>query len=169
MDSWYGGKNEREENMSKLVEFVKNNSVRGACTCGKCFAIAQDGSLVKVKDPEKHQPDGHTSDMYFFKVSIGEGPEKEKFEMAKKLRELIDGHKGVFNEVDLFDGNEHGFIEIGGWIGDQGLALQLMGMGALLDLWVVMTPETVMPSLPKDLKKMMAESGMLTIKAKEKK
>ena len=32
------------------------------------------------------------------------------------------------------------YIELGGWIGDQGVALCLMGLGAILGLWDIITP-----------------------------
>lgn len=35
------------------------------------------------------------------------------------------------------------YIELGGVLGDQGLALQFMALGAALDLWEVITPETL--------------------------
>lgn len=35
------------------------------------------------------------------------------------------------------------YIELGGWIGDQALALQFMGLGERLGLWKVVTPRSL--------------------------
>ena len=95
-------------------------------------------------------------DMVFFRVSVAGEPD------AETLRELVRGCRvGYFANVDPWDGQEHSYLELGGWIGDQGLALSLMGLGHLLGLWKVMTPR--MLDLPDDLVLRMAESGMVLI------
>ena len=66
---------------------------------------------------------------------------------AETLRELIDQHDGEFGFVDIFDGGEHSYIELGGWLGDQGAALTLMGMGTHLGLWQLLSPKTVLGNL----------------------
>lgn len=120
--------------MSELIKYIVEHAVRGACMCGEC--------VDTQPNPEECQPRGHTVDMQFFKVSLRNNPSKDD------LLALIKSHKGEFNEVDLLDGNEHNYIEIGGWIGDQGLALTLMGMGELLGIWELLTPNSLMASLP---------------------
>ena len=35
------------------------------------------------------------------------------------------------------------YIELGAWIGDQGLALALMGLGSALGIWGIITPQTL--------------------------
>lgn len=64
---------------------------------------------------------------------------------ADTLVELIKASsKGVFQDVSverLQDGPS--YIELGAWIGDQGLALALMGLGERLGLWSVVTPDTL--------------------------
>lgn len=136
--------------MGELHEFVRNHTVRGDCTCGLCF----DGK----DNPE--QPEGHTADLIFFKVAKVGDPNKAT------LRRLIeDNNLGDFADVDLFDGKEHGYIELGAWIGDQGLALMLMGLGTLLGLWKLMTPRTILPagSADEDLIMQMAGQGLVTV------
>ena len=81
--------------------------------------------------------------------------------MAKR-RLIADSKQGEFGDMDPFDGQEHSYIEVGGWIGDQGQALTLMGLGAVLGLWKVMTPK-MLPGLPDDLMQMMAGRGMVSI------
>lgn len=133
--------------MKTLSEYVRNHTARGACQCGQCI----DG----VSNPQEHQPTGHTSDLFFFKVAKHGEPD------AKTLRELITKHHGEWGECNPLDGKEHNYMELGGWIGDQGLAMQFMGLGELLGLWRVMTPNAL--PIPDELKQQMAGMGMISI------
>lgn len=133
----------------KLINYVLAHSERGACRCGKCFDAT----------PGDPQPIGHTVDMYFFDVRIINVP------TPRGLTEAIEAHKGSFNEMDPFDGEEHGYIEVGGWLGDQGIALQFMGLGALLGMWKVLQPRNMIPGLPKDLMDDLAGKGLVVIQA----
>lgn len=131
-----------------LTDYVQAFAIRGACTCGRCSDSA--------RGPEKHQPNGHTADVYFFQVAAASGAD------ADTLRRLVDEHKGESCECNPLDRCEHSYIELGGWIGDQGLALMLMGLGAVLGLWRMLTPK-MLPGLDKDLMDMMAGRGMVSI------
>jgi hypothetical protein len=94
--------------------------------------------------------------VYFFEVSAVGEPDAETF------RSLIAGaREGHYNHVDPLDGEEHGYMELGGWIGDQGLAMQFMALGALLGLWTIFDPGKL--PLPKDLQDQMAGSGMVAL------
>ncbi len=136
--------------MQKLIEFIIEHTVRGACTCGLC----RDAP----KNPEE-KPTGHTADLEFFKVSLKNNPDPEV------LRSLIEENvTGAYVNVDLFDKKEHGFTEIGGWIGDQSMALMLMGLGELLGLWKLHTPASL--NAPKELRMMMAQNGLVSIVSK---
>lgn len=137
--------------MKDLVQFVIDHAERGTCRCGLC-----------CDHPGKDkQPEGHTVDMVFFEVSAKADPD------AAELHRLIeDNTKGEFGDLNPFDGSEHSYIEVGGWIGDQGLALMLMGLGALLNLWPIMTPK-MLPDLPDDLVQLMAGRGIITIMPKK--
>ena len=135
--------------MQELREFVMTHAERGTCRCGKC-----------VDHPGKdQQPEGHTVDMVFFEVSAKNEPN------AERLRELITKNKhGDFCDLDPWDGKEHSYIEVGGWIGDQGLALMLMGLGAVLGLWPLFTPKMLSGlSGFDDLIQHLAGAGMVTI------
>lgn len=135
--------------MMSIVEFVKQHAVRGECQCGRCLDSKGDS-----------QPKGHVADLVFFKVAAQNEPDVEK------LKQLVANKAGEFCEVDLLDGKEHGYMEIGGWIGDQGLALTLMGLGSILGLWTLLTPKTVFGNLiDDDMQMQMAGSGMVSIKA----
>jgi hypothetical protein len=137
--------------MSALADFVLKHTVCGSCECGKC-----------VDAPETPvQPTGHTADVYFFQVAAKDNPNIET------LRQLLAEHKGEFCSANPLDGEEHDYRELGGWIGDQGLAFRLMGLGTLLGIWKLLTPKNMLPGFPKDLMDRMAGQGYVSIQAKE--
>jgi len=126
-----------------LAKYVRNHAVRGTCNCGKC--IDHPGT--------DYQPEGHTADLVFFKVANNGGD-------TETLRQLVvAAQEGEYCNVNLFDGSEHNFLELGGWIGDQGLAMMLMGLGSVLGLWSLVTPK--MLGMPDDMALEMAGNGML--------
>jgi len=129
-----------------LAEYVNRFVQRGDCTCGKCCDAPENPK----------QPTGHTADVYFFKVAAKEGASKDD------LSDAIKKYQGEFCKCDPLDGKEHSYIELGGWIGSQNLALQMMGLGAVLGLWDLMTPKSL-PDLPKELMDQMAGQGMVSI------
>lgn len=132
-----------------LQDYVLAHTVRGECQCGKC---ADKGDAP--------DPVGHTADMVFFKVATTGGPTAEEF------RRLTDAHHGVFVPCDPFDGGEHSYIELGGWIGDQGVALQYMALGVLLGVFRSLTPRTMFGGrMPDDMVLRMAEGGFLSVQA----
>jgi len=137
--------------MQELREFVLRHADRGTCRCGQC-----------ADHPgEDEQPEGHTVDMVFFEVSLKDAEEPEK--LREQLRELVTASKtGEFCDLDLLNGAEYSYIQIGAWIGDQGLALMLMGIGQLLGLWQIMTPK--MLGLPEDLVQLMVGQGMICLR-----
>lgn len=129
-----------------LVDYVYAHAERGSCTCGKCI----DAPATP------HQPSGHTADLIFFKVAKKAGAKKNDF------------LKLVKDEFPQFlDGNEHSYLEVGGYLGDQGVALMMMGLGSLLGVWNLLTPESVLPGLDPDLKQRMAEQGYITIQVRK--
>jgi len=135
--------------MNELIDYVQAHAIRGTCTCGEC--IDHPGTAS--------QPTGHTADLVFFKVANNGG-------IADELRQLVASvNDGAFCSVDVFDGKEHGYMELGGWIGDQGLAMMLMGLGAVLGIWVLLTPKTL--GLSDDMALQMAGMGMVTIIAEK--
>jgi hypothetical protein len=121
--------------MQELIDYIVTYAERGACQCGKC--------IDAPANPELHQPNGHTADVGFFKVKARDGAD------AEKLKQLIKANKqGEFCEADPFDGAPHSFIELGAWLGDQGLALMLMGLGAVLGLWRALAAHGVVVIIP---------------------
>lgn len=141
--------------MTNFIEYVHAFAERGACRCGKCFDAPAN--------PNAEQPSGHTANVEFFEVRAKEGAD------AEALRALIVENKsGAFLDVDLFDGKEHNYIELGGWIGDQGLALMLIGLGSLLGLWDLLTPSAIFKdAIPKEAAMRMAGMGMVAIQSRQ--
>lgn len=134
----------------KVADYVNNFAIRGACTCGRC--------IDAPTNPEQHQPNGHTIDVTFFKVATKEGANAESFRACVQQ-----------DFPHWLDGKEHTYLECGADIGNQGLALMAFGLGHLLGVWKVLSPETMMPFLPDDLKKQMAGRGMIAINAQPEK
>lgn len=134
--------------MINLTLYVANHTDRGECKCGKCF---DTGS--------KPDPQGHTVDMVFFLVSKLGAPTLEEF------KKQTSAWKGVYVDYDPFDGQEHNYIDLGAWIGDQALALQYMALGTLLGGFELLTPKTVL-GLEGRPAMQMAMMGMVSIQAK---
>ncbi len=140
--------------MNKLREYVMAYAERGACKCGR--------RLDAPSKPEQHQPAGHTADVIFFEVSARPGADVETFKTL-----LRESRQGEFGDVDVLDGQEHNYLELGGWIGDQGMALLLMGFGAVLGVWNLITPKSLMgKDAPKELVNQMAGGGFVVVQAR---
>lgn len=136
--------------MSPLADYVVNHTLRSACTCGKCID-AGDPNVFLLP---------HTVNMYFFNVCAVNNPD------AAEFKKLVAEHTGSFCDCNPFDGKEHSYMELGGWIGDQGLAMQFMALGELLDCWKVMQPGMIFdvndPKM-KGIADQMAGMGMVSI------
>lgn len=102
------------------------------------------------------------ADLIFFTVWL----DNESATNVQALRDAIKAHSGSFGDCDPFDGKEHNYLELGGWAGDQGAALNLMGIGSLLGFWKLLTPKTMFGDLVTDaLAKDLAGSGYVAIRA----
>ena len=112
--------------MSNLTTYLQSNIVQ---------VLADDA-----------QDEAPIADMIFFRIKAK--PEANAEEFKKALAE----HQGVFCSCNLFDKEEHNYMELGGWVGDQTMALGMMGLGSLLGLWKLLTPITVLGDLvPKEM------------------
>lgn len=99
-------------------------------------------------------------DMVFFHVAVSGDA------TADALRRLIGEHKGDFCNVDPLDGKEHSYIELGAWLGDQGLALCFMAMGVKLGLWALLSPSTMLgAAISREDALRMAGNGFVAISA----
>jgi hypothetical protein len=115
-----------------------------------------------LKNSQRINPENapkNAVNLTFFAVrKIGE-PIRETFQkLAQPVKKLME----------TSNNRELSYLQLGAEMGDQGVALQTMGLGHLLDEWQVLSPDTVMPYLPKDLKHQMAGMGMVTIANKAK-
>jgi hypothetical protein len=134
-----------------IQQYVMDHTERGECKCGRCIDVGG-----------KPDPQGHTADMIFFKVSQDGDTKAEDFIRLSKE------NKGDYAQVDPFDGKEHGYIELGAWLGDQGVALQYMALGTLLGLFDLLTPRIVMPFLAdENMIMQLAGGGLVTIVKKK--
>ena len=141
----------------ELATFVADMTVRGECQCGRCFD--------KGDRPDPVGP--HVVDLMFFKVGLSQT--STPIEAAReRFIELTKANlKGEFGDVDVLDRNEHSYIELGGWIGDQGLAMQYMGLGTILGVFQLLTPRTILGNtIPETLAMQMAGNGMISVIAK---
>lgn len=110
------------DNLEALIAYVAAHTQRGECQCGLCVD----------KEPDRQAPK-HSVDVHFFWVSTKNEPTRE--ELSQRL---VSGYPNL----DRLRGGPS-YIELGGVLGDQGVALQLIGLGKLVGLWDVMTPELV--------------------------
>lgn len=142
---------EKKIEAMSLIEYVQAFSNRGECQCDECI------------DKRKDQILEHSVEVGFFNVALS--PYKGELPTKEGLIAKIKAHKGAFSEVNLFDGKEHNYMELGGWIGEQSVALQLMGMCQLLDAGQVFTPKKILGKFfDEETAIQLAQQGMLTLK-----
>ena len=113
---------------------------------------------TKMVSPEDEAPTDRCADVVFFKVLLQWQPDPE---ILRRL--ILENPNGAFCEMNLLEGSEYSYIQVGGWIGDQGLALRLIGMGKLLGLWDLMTPKMILGPESNDLIQQMAGLGYISI------
>ena len=137
-----------------IQDFVLNYTARGECRCGKCIDNMPGATPLGP----------HTIDMVFFQVAASLDVSEA---LVEQFKTLSHENKSVYVDVDPFDGKEHSYIELGAWIGDQGLAMQYMALGVALGLFVLMTPYTML-HLPKGdpLAMQMAGAGFVAVQRK---
>lgn len=141
----------RTQATETIGRYVTEHVERGECKCGKCIDVGSK------PDPAA----AHTADLIFFKAAIKGQPSREEFE------QLTRQHAGEFGPCNPLDGEEHGYIELGGWIGDQGIALEYMALGYLLGVFDLLTPRTVLgEQVDEKLAMEMAGAGYVTVKLK---
>lgn len=129
----------------QLYEYVCMHAERGQCRCGSCI----DGGTAQPCEIEGEP----RANVIFFEVVPLNAPDPRDFDAL--ARAALPG---------VFDGKEHSYLEVGGLLGDQGFALVTMGLGSILGTWELLTPETMMPFLPAEMKMEMAGRGMITIR-----
>lgn len=105
--------------LDELIQYILTNSNRGECQCGKCCD----------KAPDRDAP-AHNVNVHFFWVS-----KDDKCDPDELRRLIIAGYP----DVERLKAGPS-YIEIGGALGSQDIALRLMGLGELCGLWDVITP-----------------------------
>jgi len=91
-------------------------------------------------------------DVHFFKVRAINADRQEVLDL------IADNPQGEFAHISFERASEGpSFIEWGAWIGDQGLALRLLGLGEAVGIWTVITPERI--GVPAELRSEMAGGG----------
>ena len=106
--------------MQELIQYVVDHTERGECQCGRCLD----------KGPDRAAPE-HSVNVHFFWVSVKGDPKQED------LRRLLERD---YPDLGRLRGGPS-YIELGGVLGDQGVALCLIGLGKLVGLWKAVTPE----------------------------
>lgn len=78
------------------------------------------------------------TDVVYFKVKAKSGAD------AAEFKNIVEQEISRFsnNVVKLFDGAEHNYLAIGSLLNSDDLALKMMGLGAQLKLWRVITPHS---------------------------
>lgn len=130
-----------------LQEYVLNHTERGECKCGQCIDVGS------TPDPT------HSVDMIFMVVAATNNPSIDEF------KTVTAGQRGMYGNINPLDGKEHSYIELGAWIGDQGLALQYMALGVSLGVFNLLSGKTILKlNQPEALA--LAQRGLLAIQAK---
>ncbi len=123
---------------------------------GKLIKYTREHALRVSPD---ETPEENTIDMIFFQVGADVSSDKTTFlELVKE------------ECPHWLDGEEHNYLQTGGDMGDQGIALLTMALGGLLGVWQVLTPANMFgDTVPKELLEQMTGMGMISILYKARK
>ena len=125
--------------MSALADYIRNNT--------RCIPREESAPETAVN-------------VEFFKVVAD--PKAD----AQTLQGLVLAHSGEWGKVDVFDGGEHSYLELGGWLGSQEYALRLIGLGSHLGLWTLLSPRTMLKDLVDDeIAQALAQRGLISVQA----
>jgi hypothetical protein len=130
--------------MDELREYVLHHTVR----------LPMDAA------PDVRRQFREVVDVEFFLVGVGSDAD------ASCLQDLVQASENGFaHDMNPFDGNLHSYLEVGGWIGDQGLALHFMGLAHALKLAEIpsLGGEIAGVELPSQVKSEMLRAGALCI------
>jgi hypothetical protein len=94
-------------------------------------------------------------DLFFFSVRL-----RQKLTPAEEA--IFAEGLAPFRRI-LKSQPELSYLELGGMVGSQTVALRIMAMGEFLGYWKVMSPMVVMPDVGRETHKMLAENGYITI------
>lgn len=107
---------------------------------GRLTPVQRLAELVRQVTVEAAADADDVVDVGFFSVTVTEG-EVEDRDVREALLDALDYATGEFTQVSRvdFEGGL-GYMELGAWLGDQGLALRFMGLVSHFDFADVMTP-----------------------------
>ena len=121
--------------MTDLVEYV----VLSTEVYRKGEVVTMSGQVVTIDAFPAQPATRHTVDCHF--VTVGFTEHAPSWSHQQFSDAILACPRGEFRDMPLerWQGGPS-YIEIGGWIGDQTLALRLMALGQEHDLWDVITP-----------------------------
>lgn len=122
-------------NYGELITYVRKATV--VYRKGEVVKVSQ--SSVTVDAFPERPADKQTVDCHF--VTVGFTEHAPTLSHREFYEALVTNPEGEFTEITpsrWADGLS--YIEIGGWIGDQTLAFQLLALGEVHGLWTVVTP-----------------------------
>ena len=136
-----------------LYDFITTHSDRTECRCGKCFD--------RTVGPDE-EPTNHSVSVEFFTVSLlnpEDPPSVEEFEA------VLAGHTSDYVTTNPFPLDaEQNYMTLGAFVGDQGVAMQMMALGHLLGMWKLLTPMLMFGDLMSEDERMqLAGRGMVSI------
>lgn len=131
-----------------IQDYVLSRTSRGECQCGKC--------IDKGNNPD---PTNHTVDVFFFVVGL-----TDEQADAETFTKLTAECKGEFAQINPLDGEQHSFIELGGMLGSQELALRYIGLGKILGVLDLLTPLQMGMSKDDPIAQQMAGSGLVMVR-----
>lgn len=110
--------------------------------------VKVDGGVVSI-DAFPARPDtAMVVDCHFITVGFTEAAAIPHVEFYRMVRDAC-ADRGQFADLSLDDlRTGPSYITLGGWLGDQTLALDFMALGALHGLWDVVTPARLHISEP---------------------
>lgn len=106
----------------------------------KLTPVQRLAELVRQVTSQAPSDTDNAVDVGFFSVAIAEGAAEDR-DVREALLDALDYATGEFTRVSRvdFEGGL-GYIELGAWLGDQGLALRFMGLVSHFGFADVMTP-----------------------------
>ena len=126
---------ETKSALTELAEFVNAATIEHR----KGAEVEVKGGAVHVYAMPETPERGKLIDVHFINVGFTElAADRDRFK--RLLLAALNG-RGEFADITVERmAASPSYIEIGGWIGSQDLALRLLALGELCELWQVITP-----------------------------
>ena len=99
--------------------------------------------------------DNEIIDVHYFGVVVLNSPNVQDFVSLTKE------HPSEVVKIDFSDERSYTYIEIGGWLDDQGMALRFMALGQALGVFDLTTPTTM--GCPEPMRDEMAGIGYVMV------